>query len=38
MVLSFPDIDLDLVTDAAFGADLTASPTLWSFTDRKSVV
>jgi hypothetical protein len=34
--LSFPDQDLDLFADAAFGADLTAAPSTWAFTDLTS--
>jgi hypothetical protein len=32
-VAGFPDNDLDLALEAAFGADLTAAPSSWAFTD-----
>lgn len=32
----FPESDLEVTLRAAFGADLTASPTTWSFTDLSS--
>ena len=32
MVSSFPDIDLELTPQAAFGADLTADPDTWDWT------
>lgn len=34
--MAFPDDDLDIAVDAAFGADLTAAPSTWQWTDLTS--